>query len=221
MMMLVLSVVATGTLLASSAEGGMQRSEQSPRERVAKVACWVPALGYGVRRATRCSRIEKMKQLPSGVWWVQLRRPPVYCFKVYLGSRNGDQADIPGVGRVSEVRCPASAYARMRKPNLRVELRGLERGQGKNGFVSLTALGPERTRVLVEANGDYAWLADAYCGEAYQRRPITLSGFYSFRSTTLVRFSLRSLITTPHSVYFDSGGAHGGTPIGCANLTPS
>jgi len=31
----------------------------------------------------------------------------------------------------------------------------------------------------------------------------------------------RSLITTPHSVYFDSGGAHGGTPIGCANLTPS
>jgi hypothetical protein len=220
MVKLVLSVIATGVLLAPSAEGRIQRSGQSPRERVAKVACWVPALGYGVRKASRCSRIETIKQLRKGVWWVQLRRPPVYCFKVYLGSRNGDQADIPGVGRVKEVRCPASAYARMRKPNLRVELRGLERGQGKNGFVSLTAVGPERTRVLVEANGDYAWLADAYCGEAYQRRPITLSGFYSFRSTTLVRFSLRSLIKTPHSVYFDSGGAHGGTPIGCANLTP-
>jgi hypothetical protein len=50
MVKVVLSVIATGVMLAPSADGGIQRSERSPRERVAKVACWVPALGYGVRK---------------------------------------------------------------------------------------------------------------------------------------------------------------------------
>jgi hypothetical protein len=223
MVKLVLSVIATGVLLAPSAEGGMQRSEQSPRERVAKVACYVPAPGYGVRPAARCSRIEKIKQLPNGVWWVQLRRPPVYCFKVYLGSRNGDPADIPGVGSVREVRCPADAYAEEGKPDLRVEIRGYttESRHRRRGFVSLTAIGSRRTRVVVQANGDVAWLQFAACGEPSSRRSHTLSQFYSYRSTTLVRLSLRELTATPHSVVFDSGGAHGGVPIGCADLVPS
>jgi hypothetical protein len=223
MVMLVLSVIATGILLAPSAEGGMQRSEQSPLERVAKVACYPPAPGYGVRRASRCSRIEKIKQLRKGVWWVQLRRPPVYCFKVYLGSQNGDQADIPGVGHVKEVRCPASAYADEGKPALRVAIHGFttESRHRTYGFVSLTAVGSRRTRVVVGANGDVAWLHFAACGERSSRRSHTLSQFYSYRSTTLVRLPLRELTATPHSVIFDSGGAHGGVPIGCADLVPS
>jgi hypothetical protein len=199
-------------------------SQPSPRERVAKVACYPPAPGYGVRRAFRCSRIEKMKLVRKGVWWVQLRRPPVYCYEVHLGGSGGDgRNDVPGVGYVDEVRCPASAYADEGKPDLRAAIHGFttESRHRKYGFVSLTAVGPRRTRVVVEANGDVAWLSFAACGELPSRRSHTLSQFYSFRSTTLVRLSLRELTATPHSVIFDAGGAHGGVPIGCADLVPS
>jgi hypothetical protein len=72
--------------------------------------------------------------------------------------------------------------------------------------------------VVVEANGDVAWLSFAACGELSSRRSHPLSQFYSYRSTTLVRFSLRELTATPQSVIFDAGGAHGGVPIGCADL---
>jgi hypothetical protein len=221
MVKLVLSVIATGVLLAPSADGGRQRSEQSPRERVAKVACYPPAPGYGVRRASRCSRIEKIKRLPSGVWWVQLRRPPVYCYEVHIG--RVEDPYVPGVGWVNEVRCPASAYADEGKPDLRLTIHGftLESWHRKYGFVSLTAVGASRTRVVVEARGDVAWLSFAACRATSSRRSHTLSQFYSSRSTTLVRFPLRELTATPHSVIFDAGGAHGGVPLGCADLVPS
>jgi hypothetical protein len=199
-------------------------SQPSPRERVAKVACYPPAKGgYGVRRAFRCSRIEKMKLVRKGVWWVQLRRPPVYCYEVHLDRSSGDSRDVPGVGSVDEVRCPASAYAYEGKPDLRVTMRGFttESRHRKYGFVSLTAVGPRRTRVVVEANGDVAWLSFAACGKASSRRDHKLSEFYSFRSTTFVRLSLQDLTATRHSAYFDAGGAHGGVPIGCADLVPS
>jgi hypothetical protein len=196
-------------------------SQPSPRERVAKVACYPPAPGYGVRRAFRCSRIEKMKLVRTGVWWVQLRRPPVYCYEVSLGRE--DDPYVPGVGYVDEVRCPASAYAYEGKPDLRAAIHGFttESRHRKYGFVSLTAVGSSRTRVVVEADGDVAWLSFAACGELASRRSHTLSQFYSFRSTTLVRLSLRELTAAPHSVVFDAGGAHGGVPIGCADLVPS
>jgi hypothetical protein len=199
-------------------------SEPSPRERVAKVACYAPAPGFGVRRVSRCSRIEKIRPVRKGVWWVQLRRPPVYCYVVHLGGSGGDgRNDVPGVGYVDEVRCPASAYADEGKPDLRVTMRGFtsESRHRKYGLVSLTAVGPGRTRVVVEANGDVALLSFAACGELSSRRSHQLSQFYSFRSTTLVRLSLQELTATPHSVIFDSGGAHGGVPIGCADLVPS
>lgn len=220
MVKLVLSVIAAGVLLAPSAEGGRQRPEQSPRERVAKVACYPPAPGYGVQEASRCSRIEKMRRRQNGVWWVQLRRPPVYCYEVHLG--RVEEPYIPEVGYVKEVRCPASAYAEEGKPDLRVTIYGFttESRHRKRGFVSLTAVGPRRTRVVVEANGDVAWLHFGACGTVSSRRSHTLSQFYSYRSTTLVRWSLRELTTTPHSIIYDAGGAHGGVPIGCANLTP-
>lgn len=196
-------------------------SQPSPRERVAKVACYPPAAGYGVRRAARCSRIEKMKLLRNGVWWVQLRRPPVYCYEVHLG--RVEDPYVPGVGYVDEVRCPGSAYAEEGKPDLRVTIRGFttESRHRKYGFVSLTGVGPRRTRLVVEANGDVALLSFAACGEPSSRRSHKLSEFYSLRSTTLVRLSLRELTATPHSVIFGSGGGHGGEPTGCADLVAS
>ena len=179
----VVVLLVLSALPAGGSSAAALTSEPSPRERVAKVACYAPApAGYGVRRVSRCAHA--------------------------------------GVGYGEEVRCPASAFARMRKPNLRVEIRGFttESRHRKHGFVSLTAVGSSQTRVVVEAAGDVAWMTAAYCGEPSSGRPIKLAEFYSFRSTTLVRRSFRSLTTTPHAVYFDTGGAHGGVPIGCADL---
>jgi hypothetical protein len=209
-------------LRAGGSSDAALASEPSPRERVAKVACYEPAKGnYGLRRVSRCARIQKIERIRNDVWRVQLRRPPIYCYEVHLGPPSGDlRVDVPGVGYALEVRCPASAYADQRKPDVRVTIRGFaaESRHRKHGFVSLTAVGPRRTRVVVEADGDVAWLSAAACGKSSSKRPHKLAEFYSLRSTTLVPASLRSLTATPHSVTFDSGGAHGGEPIGCADL---
>ena len=116
-------------LVAASAGGSSDAAlatEPSPRERVAKVACYEPEKGaWGLRQVSRCAGIQKIRRLPNGVWWVQLRRPPVYCYEVRLGYRSGDdRVDVPGVGLVLEVRCPASAYANEGKPDVRVLIRG-------------------------------------------------------------------------------------------------
>jgi hypothetical protein len=40
----------------------------------------------------------------------------------------------------------------------------------------------------------------------------------SFRSDTIIRIPVASLLRTPHVVLVDRGGAHGGEPIGCAPI---
>ena len=77
-----------------------------------------------------------------------------------------------------------------------------------------------QTRVVVKADMDVAWIRSGTCRKP-SGKSVTLEPFYSFRSLTLVRVPLRSLVSTPHVLYINAGGAHGGDPLGCANLNES
>jgi hypothetical protein len=196
----------------------------SPRRAAELAACFEPAYGYGFEEG-ECARLERVERVREGVWRLQLRRPPLYCVELArLEGRPDDlQRDFDGVGRLTEVRCPASAYPREPRPDVQAPLRNYETGalSARPGSVSLTAVGPEQTRVLVEADVDTAWIAAGRCGSQSTGQRFQLEEFYSFRSVTLLRVPLRTLTATPHALYVDAGGGHGGTPIACADLSES
>jgi hypothetical protein len=79
------------------------------------------------------------------------------------------------------------------------------------------------TRVVINAALDYAWIKKGRCpaqfGSQLTAPPLLpLKPFYSFRSVTLFNTPLEPLLDTPHMLLVDAGGAHGGDPIGCADL---
>jgi hypothetical protein len=192
------------------------RTQPSPERAAAIVACRPPQVGYGFESGA-CAAIEKLERVRPGVWRVQLRRPPVYCVSFHLDHYGGDaNLDVDSVGELSEVRCPPSAYPNEPEADVRAPLRA---PSGKPaGVVSLTALGPNQTRVLVETDADWAWISRGRCPA--RSHTFDLENVYSFRSETTLRVPLQSLLATPHSVLIDGGGAHGGDPLACADLSP-
>ena len=185
---------------------------QSPRRAAEIAACYRPARGYGFERGA-CARVEKMELIEDEVWRLELRGPPLYCVEMHLDAYSGDaRLDVADVGHLWETRCPATAYPPEPQPDLHTRLRP---GQAT---VSLTAVGRHRTRVLVEADADVAWIRRGTC-RSTGRSVARLDDFYSFRSVTAVRVPLRSLVDTPHALEIDAGGAHGGDPTGCADLS--
>jgi hypothetical protein len=180
--------------------------------------CYVPETwGWGFIKATTCAKLIRTMQTGAKEWRLQLRLPPIYCVQLHLGRSTGDfSLDVPGVGSLDEVRCPTAVYGTQPRPDLRLRF---SRWLGKSaGTVSLTALGGTRTRLIVNANMDEAWIGIGTCRKHPHSRLFTLAPFYSFRSDTTIRVSLDSLLRTPHVVLVDAGGAHGGDPLACAAI---
>ena len=166
-------------------------------------------------------RASRNQQRRNGVWWVQLRRPPVYCFKGDRGSRTETRPTSQAPDASNEVRCPARPMRGCESDPPGRAPPAPARRPRKHGSVTLTAVGPEQRECSSWPTEISVPFGRTYCGEAYQRCPSTLSDSLPRRSTTLVRLSLRSPDNDAGLVDLDSGGAHGGTPIGCAELTPS
>ena len=210
-----------------SADSGMAKAcgrfvasgprEPAPRRAAAIVACHPPHPGYGFEEGL-CATVQKLERMRAGVWRVQLRLPPVYCVAIHLDRYSGDpNLDVESVGKLEEVRCPPAAYSGKRQVDVRADLRT---HAGKQyGTVSLTALGPNRTRVVVETDADWAWISRGSCPSPDGRHEFDLTDFYSFRSETTLPVPLQSLTATPHSLLVDGGGAHGGDPYACADLS--
>ena len=183
--------------------------------RAAEIAsCYTPdEFGYGFERGS-CASIEKIERIGNDVWRIRLRLPPVYCVDAHLGEYRDDlSTDVEGLGWLEEVRCPAEAYPREREPDLVVSLRGVR------GTVTLIDDGQRRTRVIVEANVDVGWIRHGTCRNPAGGRRLDLDQFYSFRSVTTLPVTVDSLTKIAHALEVDAGGAHGGDPIGCADLT--
>ena len=199
----------------TSVAPGLERA----RRAAAIAACYPPQRGYGFERGS-CSTVERLERVRAGVWQVQLRRPPVYCIRMHLGFYGGDRnLDVDEVGELAEVRCPPGAYSREAAADLEIPLRSTGPSGRRVGRVSLAAVTPTRTRVLVEDGADWAWISRGRCPRGTQHR-FDLQNFHSFRSETILPVPLRSLLATPHSVLTDGGGAHGGDPLACADLAP-
>lgn len=176
---------------------------------------------FGFEPAKPCAILVSAKRLAAGEWKLQLRLPPVYCVRMHLGVYNGDALDIPGVGTLDETPCPNTAYPHEPQPDILLNLKEWGNVPAREGTVALNALDEAHTRFLVHANMDKAWIAAGSCatGILGQRRVgLRLNPFYSFRSDTIVRLPLRSLLQKPHVVLVDVGGAHGGDPVGCADI---
>jgi hypothetical protein len=244
---LVVGATILGMLLASCGGSGggttpkdaasSEPTKQSPREVLMKVGCYEPRPDdWRLQTASPCARLEKVKHVRRNVWWAQLRGRFVYCLRVKMnvnmkskpGYPGPDPAAIfPGIGYVEEIGCPASAYADEPKPDVRVTLGGGDSESRllhrKYGIVELTSVGPRRTRVVVEAGMDRAWISPGTCDRPSRRgSSFSLSmDFFSFRAVTVLRVPLRELVNKPHALYTDAGGAHGGVPLGCANLGAS
>jgi hypothetical protein len=151
----------------------------------------------------------------DNVWRVQLRLPPVYCVNIHLGDYLAEELVVENVGWLEEVRCPPSAYQPQPAPDIQLQIGG---PGDERGTVQLTALGPGRTRVELNVNVDAAWIQRGHCDQFRGPSERTLERFWSFRSVTVVPVSLRALLASPHVVEVDAGGAHGGDPIGCAEI---
>lgn len=191
-----------------------------PRRAAQLAACYEPVDGWGLVQGA-CSRIEAVERVSNGVWRLQLRHPPVYCVEVHLNDYLDDgSAIIEGVGRLTEEPCPAAAYTDEPKPDAKEALRhydisGKARSQG--GSVSLTANGPDKTRVVVEGvdgPSPRAFIEPGRCRSrqyGFPRMSFPLGRVYSFRSVTLVPVPLRTLTATPHAFYVTVAGGHGRT----------
>lgn len=237
-----LAVVTAGLLTLSGGASARGRSSTSLPPGVARalsvVRCYAPDnWGYGfVRVGARpddCPRLERVRRLQRNLWWLQIRDPHpllppkrvprggvVYCLTVHLGHWVGSgYLDVPGVGSLEELACPASAYPRRPEPDVRAPLRMYWNGRA-SGSVALSAVAGARTEIVVSVRSmDVAMVETGTCARTSpHRRLVTLNQFYSFRSDTIVPLSLASLTATPHVVFVDGGGAHGGDPMGCAFL---
>ena len=190
-----------------------------PRRAAQLAACYEPVDGWGLVEGA-CSRIETIERVRDGVWRLQLRHPPVYCVEVHLNDYLDDgSAIIEGVGRLTEEPCPASAYPAEPEPDVQATLRSTNPGSRTSyGSVSLTAVSKGQTRVVVEADMDVAEIVSGKCGSQTTGQRFALNDFYSFRSVTELDVPLRTLTATPHALFVDSGGAHGGEFLACAEL---
>jgi hypothetical protein len=188
------------------------------RAPVAIARCYAPqTLSYGFER-DGCAEVEHVEEVRPKVWRLHLRLPPVYCVEMRLGESTGDlNLDVQGVGSIEEVRCPPSAYPHTATPDLHVQLRPSKKGPEGEAWV--TAIDARHALVVVSANMDRAWIQRGGCS-ANSKAPsaIDLHPFYSFRSETTIRVGLNALLRTPHALFVDSGGAHGGAPVACAQL---
>ena len=185
--------------------------------------CFVPEQwGFGFNSYSgRCAALVAAKRTGPKVWRLQLRLPPIYCVRLYLGRTTTDmRLDIPGIGSLWEVTCPSSAYPRLRAPNVRLKL-GDSNGNPttrSEGTVLLTTVDGSHTRVLIKANMDTASVYLGTCERIKGLAPFRFNPFYSFRSETTIRASLSSLLATPHALGVDAGGAHGGGPLACVDI---
>lgn len=102
--------------------------------------------------------IEKIERVGQGVSHLQLRRPPAYCVQVAHPTGPRQDEDIFGVGRLTEIECPATAYAGEPQPDVGVPFRSLNPGTSSDDEpdVFLTAVGEMQTRVVVKADMDVA-----------------------------------------------------------------
>ena len=225
------AVAALTTLIAvgcGGADEDAQRTEpastEPPSQAVKDALCYdleeTARLGAAGTQWGACGQLEGVERVREGVWLLQIRRGPVYCLE--LTRAEGPPPEYParstevgefGDYRLTEARCPASAYADEPKPDVQAELRDADTG-AQPGFgaltVSLAAIGSERTRLVAEAESEMPLPASAFITSGRCRRidkapfpgdSFPLPGFFSFRSVTTLPVALEKLTGTPHAIY--------------------
>ena len=213
------SVAIAAVLAAVAGCGGAEQpqleepaSTLPPPEAVESATCYDPRLGPNAR-AEECGQVRRAQPVRKDVWLLQIRRQAlVYCVEMHTG--------LSGFS-VKEVQCPAPAYSDEPKPDLRPVLHNPARSLTPRS-VSLTAIGAEQTRLVVEATDPGPDAAFPAFGKVFiapgrcrieTRYPFPgisfpLEDFYSFRSVTILPVALRTLTATPHAFYVEMAAGH-------------